>query len=557
MWRIKTPTRQIGKFPINPPPGSSRDAFTNGNPAVGLASTQLEADWFDMVQEEIANCIELSGEALQLPVADGSTYNQLHRAIGRIAGGPYLPLTGGTLSGPGTLTIAPGGQFHVPIGIDYTGLPSGFPNLIGFDWDGTDLRAYVDGTLVGGVFREPPDDATIYGRVRAVGAPVGAWAQVSVGGGGIPDAPIDNFSYMRVNATWLSSGTLAGALGVTGNLSVTGGTNSITGALSVGNGASIANGCAMDWAVVSGTRTVTPFVGLWVGVGGAQIDGPLTTSANAEIGVNLTVNNAMSAVLVTADTAVIVGDLAAGGDLVVTGQVRAGFGAISASLTVGTDLGVTSNLTVGTGAQISGATGALRADGGAQIGNGINGINCLGGLSVAGNVVLPNDGSTISVSLSGDRRGMVHTGQLAFGGIGADGNPTPGQTYALMTAGPTGLGAPQDFGGLFTVPGQAFKWGTGEWVVLPPLQRGQPVTAYTSGLAEIRRLAPIRNDQGYIGLIVEDAAEIMPELTCELPPILRSEGSGSLALDSSALKYALVNAVKELADRLDALEGRR
>jgi cytoskeletal protein CcmA (bactofilin family) len=97
MWRIKTPTRQIGKFPINPPPGIPRDAFTNGNPQFGLPSTQLEADWFDMVQEEIANVIELVGVPLLPPDPQALSYRQLYDAIRLIAEGvrfPEAPATG-------------------------------------------------------------------------------------------------------------------------------------------------------------------------------------------------------------------------------------------------------------------------------------------------------------------------------------------------------------------------------------------------------------------------------------------------------------------------------
>ncbi|MFY1849013.1 phage tail protein [Achromobacter dolens] len=58
MRRIATPTRQLNKF------GPGRDGFTNGDPIAGVPSTDLEADWFDALQEEAATIAEYGGVAL-------------------------------------------------------------------------------------------------------------------------------------------------------------------------------------------------------------------------------------------------------------------------------------------------------------------------------------------------------------------------------------------------------------------------------------------------------------------------------------------------------------
>lgn len=58
MRRISTPTRQLNKF------GPGRDGFTNGDPIAGVPSTDLEADWFDALQEEAATIAEYGGVAL-------------------------------------------------------------------------------------------------------------------------------------------------------------------------------------------------------------------------------------------------------------------------------------------------------------------------------------------------------------------------------------------------------------------------------------------------------------------------------------------------------------
>lgn len=58
MRRISTPTRELNKF------GPGRDGFTDGDPIAGRVSTDLEADWFDALQEEVAAVAEYGGVAL-------------------------------------------------------------------------------------------------------------------------------------------------------------------------------------------------------------------------------------------------------------------------------------------------------------------------------------------------------------------------------------------------------------------------------------------------------------------------------------------------------------
>lgn len=111
MERINTPARAQDLF------GPGRDGFTNGNPQSGIASTQLDAEWFNAVQEEIAQAIELAGIVLAPPDPTYPQYHQLFDAIRAIAiaNNPdlsgYLPLVGGILAGPGNLIV--GGNFRV------------------------------------------------------------------------------------------------------------------------------------------------------------------------------------------------------------------------------------------------------------------------------------------------------------------------------------------------------------------------------------------------------------------------------------------------------------
>ncbi|WP_199710592.1 gp53-like domain-containing protein [Noviherbaspirillum cavernae] len=58
MRRISTATKVVDKF------GAGRHGFTDGNAAGGIWPTDLEAGWFDHVQEEIAGVVEAAGIAL-------------------------------------------------------------------------------------------------------------------------------------------------------------------------------------------------------------------------------------------------------------------------------------------------------------------------------------------------------------------------------------------------------------------------------------------------------------------------------------------------------------
>lgn len=58
MQRIATATRKIDLF------GAGKDGFTSGNVNSKIAPTQLEAKWFNNVQEEVANFIEQLGLTL-------------------------------------------------------------------------------------------------------------------------------------------------------------------------------------------------------------------------------------------------------------------------------------------------------------------------------------------------------------------------------------------------------------------------------------------------------------------------------------------------------------
>lgn len=70
MHRIDTPTAQKDKF------GAGKNGFTAGNPQTGIPATDLDNDYFDMLQEELAGIVEATGVNL-----DKSKHNQLLTAL--------------------------------------------------------------------------------------------------------------------------------------------------------------------------------------------------------------------------------------------------------------------------------------------------------------------------------------------------------------------------------------------------------------------------------------------------------------------------------------------
>lgn len=54
MHRIDTKTAQKDKF------GAGKNGFTRGNPQTGTPATDLDDDYFDMLQEELCSVVEAS-----------------------------------------------------------------------------------------------------------------------------------------------------------------------------------------------------------------------------------------------------------------------------------------------------------------------------------------------------------------------------------------------------------------------------------------------------------------------------------------------------------------
>lgn len=103
MHRIDTPTAQKDKF------GAGKNGFTRGNPQTGTPATDLDDDYFDMIQEELAGVVEAAGITL-----DKQKRNQLLSAIKAIIQGGIAnasEITNGTV---GKLIDAAGLKSFLP-----------------------------------------------------------------------------------------------------------------------------------------------------------------------------------------------------------------------------------------------------------------------------------------------------------------------------------------------------------------------------------------------------------------------------------------------------------
>jgi hypothetical protein len=134
-------------------------------------------------------------------------------------------------------------------------------------------------------------------------------------------------------------------------------------------------------------------------------------------------------------------------------------------------------------------------------------------------------------------------------------------------------------GGLYYQNDLTHKPGGGEWIAASDARIKTVVDYYDTGLDAIKQLMPVRytyngNDavkrsddtpspslnagvigKEFIGLVAQDIEGPMPEMVTSVEGFIDGAPVNDLRMmDASALKFALVNAVKELALRVESLE---
>jgi hypothetical protein len=153
-------------------------------------------------------------------------------------------------------------------------------------------------------------------------------------------------------------------------------------------------------------------------------------------------------------------------------------------------------------------------------------------------------------------------------GQGLEGFYMNGGWFCTFAYGPAGGGG---YDCIFTAPGifqvansgEGYKASGGMWIGYSERRLKKNIEDYEPGLEVIRKLKPRRFqfngvapsiDDGrvHVGLVADEVEELMPEL------IHVPEGAveGFKGLDATPVVYALINAVRELAAKVEMLEGR-
>jgi hypothetical protein len=127
------------------------------------------------------------------------------------------------------------------------------------------------------------------------------------------------------------------------------------------------------------------------------------------------------------------------------------------------------------------------------------------------------------------------------------------------------LTATGDF--IFGGSGTAYKAGGGSWTAVSDARIKTVEGDYTPGLAELLQLRPVNyryrpncgiaaTATSYVGLIAQEVAAVLPDMVHTTNGIIDGQPVTDLmALDVNELQYVLLNAIKELSARIDALEG--
>jgi hypothetical protein len=143
-------------------------------------------------------------------------------------------------------------------------------------------------------------------------------------------------------------------------------------------------------------------------------------------------------------------------------------------------------------------------------------------------------------------------------GVSAAGNVIVGSETDLAVAPPTAT---------LQVVGDAFKnTGSGSWLIPSDARLKEDVRELEAGLAQLRRVRPVRfryngragtpAGQEGVGVLGQEIEKIFPEMIRQVPGGLDGEpDTENLRIyDGSALTFVLVNAVKELAAKVEQLE---
>ncbi|HFU9172188.1 TPA: integrase [Escherichia coli] len=127
MHRIDTKTAQKDKF------GAGKNGFTRGNPQTGTPATDLDDDYFDMLQEELCGVVEASGASLEK-----GRHDQLLTALRALLLSRKNPF--GDIKSDGTVKTALEnlglGEGAPAIGVPFFWPSAAMPNTLIDSWSG-------------------------------------------------------------------------------------------------------------------------------------------------------------------------------------------------------------------------------------------------------------------------------------------------------------------------------------------------------------------------------------------------------------------------------------
>lgn len=143
-----------------------------------------------------------------------------------------------------------------------------------------------------------------------------------------------------------------------------------------------------------------------------------------------------------------------------------------------------------------------------------------------------------------------------------------GVVKAALSGGVLSIGSPVITpGSLLSVNGNAAKVGGGTWLALSDERLKKDITPFKDGLNLLKKLEPVNykyngkaglsTEGQYVGLVAQQVEKIFPYMVGHFNGKLEEADANEtdlLSLDASALSYVMVNAIKELDDRVNNLE---
>lgn len=430
------------------------------------------------------------------------------------ATGSYLPLTGGTVSGPLTVQssfgVSSSSQFNGPVQLaGGATIPVGqFLNIYGgINFPPSSSLALgtlsVGGASIGGNAIAVNGTSSFTGNVTLPGGNVTlTTGSIQVSNGSAANSFNGTSSFQNVNIT----GTLTAAtfnpanISLTGQLAVNGaGANSINGTTTIPSGAKIimASGSTLDLSA----NPVT----ISLGSNAISTGGAISTTGAG------TITSATS--------------ISAGTTISATGQLSGGSITTAGNLTVASSYGITS--------------------GGAVTGSSINvgsGTATCGALNASGIVTVTNT-SGIVLNSSSPNISWKYNGSNTFG------------TYASGTLFTISNTAATNYMTLSATAASGISV-TGAYNNVSDISMKENIADIQDALATIKKLRGVffdwigvDKDKKNVGFIAQEVNNVLPEVVSETD-------DGKLTVAYSSIVPVVVNAIKELEKRVIALEAK-